>query len=117
MAPPNTFGDTPVPDPVTTNQLLIGLHARLDAQDEVLDEIKRFFKGDEASGKDGAVSRLNSHSKDIGDMRDKVGEIKEEMTWVRRGVIAALCGIVIGVAGWGLSKVADGAAQAQPPHK
>lgn len=110
MAPPNTFGDTPVPDPVTTNQLLLGLHARLDAQDEVLGEIRRFFKGDEANGKDGALSRLNSHSKDI-------GEVKDELTWVRRGVIAALCAIVIGIAGWGLSKVADNAANAQSQNK
>lgn len=107
--PPANEGQSVV-DLVTTNKLLIGIHARLDAQDEVLDEIKRFFKGDEASGKDGALSRMNAHSKDLGEMKD-------ELTWVRRGVVAALCGIVIGVAGWGLSKVADGAVQAQPPHK
>lgn len=110
MTPPNTFGDAPVHDPVTTNQLLIGIHARLDGQDKVLDDIVRFLKGDGADGKNGALSRLNSHSKDI-------GEVKDELTWVRRGVIAALCGIVIAVAGWGLSKVADGSAHAQPAHK
>lgn len=110
MAPPNTFGDTPVPDPVTTNQLLIGIHKRLDNQDEVLDKIMRFFEGDDASGKDGAVSRVNAHSKDIGEMKD-------ELTWVRRGVIAALCGIIVTIAGWGLSRVADGAAKAETPHK
>ena len=110
MTPPTTFGDTPVPDPVTTNQLLIGLHARLDKQDEDLAEIKRFFKGDDANGKDGAVSRMNAHSNDIGDMKD-------ELTWVRRGVIAALCLIVVGIAGWGLSRIADTPAQAQSAHK
>lgn len=110
MTMPNTFGDTPVPDPVTTNQLLIGLHARLDRQDDDLAEIKRFLKGDGAEGKDGALSRLNSHSKDI-------GEVKDELTWVRRGVIAALCGVVIAIAGWGLSKVADAQANAQQQHK
>lgn len=102
--------DASVPDPVTTNQLLIGIHARLDKQDDDLAEIKRFFKGDNASGNDGALSRLNAHSKDIGD-------VKDELTWVRRGVIAAMAGIVVAVAGWGLSKVADASAQAQPAHK
>lgn len=110
MTPPHTFGDTPVPEPVTTNQLLIGLHARLDGQDKVLDDIVRFLKGDDANGKDGALSRLNSHSKDI-------GEVKDELVWVRRGVIAAMAAIVVGVAGWGLSKVAEAQANAQQQHK
>lgn len=108
MSPP--IETSPVPDPVTTNQLLIGLHARLDRQDDDLADIKRFLKGDGADGKDGALSRINAHSKDI-------GEVKDELLWVRRGVIAALCSIIVGIAGWGLSKVADGAAHAQPQHK
>ena len=65
MTPPHNFGDTPVPDTVTTNKILLAIDSRLDKQDQDLAEIKRFFKGDSAKGEDGALSRLNSHSKDI----------------------------------------------------
>lgn len=113
----NESGDGRVADPVSPNSLLLGLHSRLDGFDDRMDEqdkalakIMRFFEGDNAQGNDGAVSRINAHSKDI-------GEVKDELAWVRRGVIAAMAGIALTVAGWGLSKVADAQANAQPTHK
>lgn len=98
---PQQGGSKPVSDAVSERSLLIGLHARMDLQDSDLAEIKRFFKGDNASGNDGAVSRLNAHSKDL-------GEVKDELTWVRRGVIGSLAVIALAVASWAVSKVADG---------
>lgn len=97
MSPPNTYGDTPVPDSVTTHQLLLGLHGRMDRQDKDLEEIKRFFKGDTAQGTDGAVSRLNSHSKDIATLRDKHEETNGEIRSARNAAFAALWAVVIGL--------------------
>ena len=101
MNQPHATGDSKPVQDVTTHQLLIGLHGRMDKHDEDLDEIKRFFRGDSPKGEDGAISRLNAHSNDIDAMKD-------EQTWQRRGLIVGLIGILLSVAAWGLSKVAEG---------
>lgn len=85
---------------VTTHQLLLGLHGRMDRQDKDLEEIKRFFKGDTAQGTDGAVSRLNSHSKDIASLRDSHEATSSEIKSARNAAFAALWAVVVGLIGF-----------------
>lgn len=80
------------------NRQSVERHNKLE---EKMDRFMEFTNGDGPKGEDGAVSRLNSHSADL-------GEIKDKIKWVERGLIAGLIGIALLVAGWGMNKVADG---------
>ncbi len=113
MAPPtDSFGDAQrelhaSPMRLTLHDIWDEMHRldrvktdRLNSIEEKMDRFMEFTNGMGAKGDDGAVSRLNSHSKDI-------DEIKEDQQWQRRGLISGLVGLTLLAAGWGLSKVVE----------
>lgn len=117
MTPPhNNFGDSQrelhaSPVRLSLHDVWTEMHKldsakidRLDRIEKKLDDVLTFKDGETAKGSDGAMSRLNAHSTDIGEIKDKV-------KWVERGVLAGLIGLLItitgGLAAWGLTRVAE----------